>query len=173
MNQYIIKYVNVDMIHQKIKLFIIITLLFIITQNINITADKLYSINNIDYYCKLYHIDKHLLKAIIFYESNDNQYAKNPNSSAYGKGQFIKSTGIWVAKNLNYKNYEHYKTTESQQIEMICWYLNYLNKKYDYNVKNVLLEYSGKCEGMLYVSRILCIKDKYKRNDNYITKGDK
>ena len=40
------------------------------------------------------------LNRIIYYESKNKPYAQNPNSSAYGFCQMIKTTREWVAKDI-------------------------------------------------------------------------
>ena len=80
------------------------------------------------------------LLGLIRLESNGWVNAKNRNSSAYGYGQFIEKTGIWVASKLNIENYEHGKAPGYQQIDMICWYLSFLKERFP---KSYLIHYNG------------------------------
>ena len=118
---------------------------------------------DIDYWInkhsKTYNLDWKMVKAIMIFESGLNPKAKNPNSSAFGLSQFILRTGQWVYKELGYKNYNHYKTPPHIQIEMCCWYLNFLHKQYKGNKKKMLMAYNGFELGDLYWKRVYKIKN--------------
>lgn len=119
---------------------------------------------DIDYWIckhsKFYNLDPKLVKAVIKFESDMNPNARNPKSSSYGLPQFIKSSGLWVYTELGYKNYNHYKTPYNIQIEMCCWYLNFLHKKYKGDSKKALMAYNGFELGDLYWKKVYRIKDK-------------
>lgn len=118
---------------------------------------------DIDYWInkhsKIYNLDPKLVKAVIKFESNMNPNARNPKSSSYGLPQFIKSSGLWVYTELGYKNYNHYKTPYHIQIEMCCWYLNFLHKKYKGDSKKALMAYNGFELGDLYWKKVYRIKN--------------
>ena len=119
----------------------------------------------INKHSKTYSLNPKLVKAVIKFESNMNPKARNPKSSSYGLPQFIKSSGQWVYKELGYKNYNHYKTPPHIQIEMCCWYLNFLNKKYKGDKKKMLMAYNGFELGDLYWKKVYKIKNKLEEND--------
>lgn len=128
------------------KKLIILTIFLLSFQIIYSPIRKIANLSYKDYasiYAMKYNLDPALVKAIISFESDWNPKLRNKKSSAYGLPQFIKSTGKWVARELGYKEYNHFKTEPKQQIEMMCWYLNYLHKKYDGNTNKALREYNG------------------------------
>ena len=112
----------------------------------------------IDKHSKFYNLDPKLVKAVIKFESNMNPKARNPKSSSTGLAQFVLRTGQWVYTELGYKNYNHYKTPTHIQIEMCCWYLNFLHKKYKGNSKKALMAYNGFELGDLYWKKVYKIK---------------
>lgn len=101
-------------------------------------------------YSKIYRIDKKQVYAQIDLESEFNPRLKNTKSSAYGLPQFLRGTGEWMySKTYPGRKYNHYNTTIEEQIHMICYYLDYLNRKYDNNRRLVLIEYSGGTKGYI------------------------
>lgn len=121
-----------------------------------IVKDVEYWINK---HSKTYNLNPKLVKAVIKFESNMNPKARNPKSSSYGLPQFIRASGQWVYKELGYKNYNHYKTPPHIQIEMCCWYLNFLHKQYKGNTKKALMAYNGFELGDLYWKKVYKIKN--------------
>lgn len=113
----------------------------------------------INKHSKTYNLNPKLVKAVIKFESNMNPKARNPKSSAFGLSQFIRASGQWVYKELGYKNYNHYKTPPHIQIEMCCWYLNFLHKQYKGDKKKMLMAYNGFELGDLYWKKVYKIKN--------------
>ena len=109
-------------------------------------------------YTKEYNLNYEIVLSLFYFESKMKYNVKNNKSSAYGLGQFIKSTGNWVAiEKLGFKNYNHYNSTIKQQVHMTCWYLNFLNKKYK-NTEMALIAYNGfEYPNGLYAKRIIDI----------------
>ena len=99
---------------------------------------------HINKYSSLYNIEPEIIRGIIAVESNFNPQAKNPKSSSYGLGQFIKSTGNWVAiEKLKYKGYKHHNNNIDLQVHMTVWYYQHLLKKYKGNKTMALTAYNG------------------------------
>ncbi len=153
---------------KKILLILVLLLSYKEINNFNFKhKPKIYKTNKdiikyyVDIYSKKYKVNKIQIYAQIDLESEFIYNLKNDKSTAYGLPQFLKGTGNWVYKKIYpNKKYYHYDTTIGEQIEMMCWYLNYLNKKYDYNKRKVLIEYSGGTKG--YVKAYLKREKKYK-----------
>ena len=147
---------------RKIIFFIAIYLLIATYPNIHhkekkihVFKDKKQLINYwVKYYSRLYNLDEKLVLAIIDLESNYNHKAKCNKSTAYGLGQFIHSTGKWIYSKIYNKKYSHYSTSIEEQVHMQCYYLRYLNRKYNYNTKLVLKEYSGNTKGYIEAIKI-------------------
>ncbi|MGL5191289.1 MAG: transglycosylase SLT domain-containing protein [Cetobacterium sp.] len=110
---------------------------------------------------KKYKIDPHLAIGIIWYESRFNTNAKSKTSSASGYGQFIKSTGAWVYKDLLKRKgtYDHSVTPfePHNSIPMMYAYLDYLIKRNKGDIRKVLVRYNGGELGDKYFNDI----DKY------------
>ncbi|MGL5745041.1 MAG: lytic transglycosylase domain-containing protein [Cetobacterium sp.] len=110
---------------------------------------------------KKYKIDPHLAIGIIWYESRFNTNAKSKTSSASGYGQFIKSTGAWVHKDLLKRKdtYDHNVTPfqPKNSIPMMYAYLDYLIKRNKGDIRKVLVRYNGGELGDKYFNDI----DKY------------
>lgn len=128
-----------------------------------IEVKKKVVVKDVDYWInkhsKTYNLNPKLVKAVIKFESGMNPKARNPKSSSYGLAQFIRSSGQWVYKELGYKNYNHYKTPPHIQIEMCCWYLNFLHKQHKGNTKKALMAYNGFELGDLYWKKVYKIKN--------------
>lgn len=89
-----------------------------------------------------YKVSPILMYAIIDYESSWYFNMENPHSSSKQLHGFVRGTTKWVGLSLGY-NLEHGNVSVSQQIECLAWYLSYLNKKYDGDLRGVLKEYCG------------------------------
>jgi hypothetical protein len=78
--------------------------------------------------------------ALIHLESRGKVDAQSSKSSAYGYGQFIKSTGRWVANQIGLEDYTHGNVCGKDQIDMICYYISYLKERYP---DSYLIRYNG------------------------------
>ena len=120
-------------------------------------------VKDVDYWInkhsKTYNLNPKLVKSIGLFESKLNPKARNKKSTATGAFQFIYSTGKWVYTELGYKNYNHHNTPFDIQIEMCCWYLNFLHKQYKGDKKKMLMAYNGFELGDLYWQRVYKIKN--------------
>jgi soluble lytic murein transglycosylase len=87
-----------------------------------------------------YSLDPFLVLATIREESHFNTYSES-RAGARGLMQIILSTGEWIAQKLNYQKFDYDLLFEPDvNIHFGCWYLNYLQEKYN---KNYYLMISG------------------------------
>lgn len=87
-----------------------------------------------------------LVLAIAMVESNGVENAKNPESTASGFGGFLNSTGKFVYTELmNNDSYNHSKVSMNgdDNLQMIVYYLDYLNDIYDGDLNEVIRNYRG------------------------------
>jgi soluble lytic murein transglycosylase len=93
-------------------------------------------------YSEMYGLDPYLVAAIIKTESG---FDKDIVSSmgAVGLMQIMPNTGEWIAKQLNIENFSaEMLKNEDINIEMGCWYLNYLRGELKHR-NEVLAAYNG------------------------------
>ena len=97
-------------------------------------------------------------------ESNGNANARNVSSSAVGLGQFLSGTGRFVYTSLMGNDvYNHQETASDSEtnLEMMVYYLEYLDVENNHNIERVISCYRG-IESPNY---------KYKIN-SYLAKND-
>ena len=105
-----------------------------------------------------------LVLAMAMTESNGNANARNISSSAVGLGQFLSGTGRFVYTSLMGNDvYNHQETASNSEtnLEMMVYYLEYLDVKNNHNIERVISCYRG-IESPTY---------KYKIN-SYLAKND-
>lgn len=105
-----------------------------------------------------------LVLAMAMTESNGNANARNVSSSAVGLGQFLSGTGRFVYTSLMGNDvYNHQETASNSEtnLEMMVYYLEYLDVKNNHNIERVISCYRG-IESPSY---------KYKIN-RYLAKND-
>lgn len=93
-------------------------------------------------YSEMYGLDPYLVAAIIKTESG---FDKDIVSSmgAVGLMQIMPNTGEWIAKQLNIENFSvEMLKNEDINIEMGCWYINYLRGELKHR-NEVLAAYNG------------------------------
>jgi hypothetical protein len=90
--------------------------------------------DTIEKYCTLYHLDPHLVRAVIKAESNFNRFARS-NKNAIGLMQVIPSTGA------KYGIYDLWDPEKN--IKAGTQHLNYLMDRYDSNLNFVLAAYNA------------------------------
>ncbi|MGL6099417.1 MAG: transglycosylase SLT domain-containing protein [Fusobacteriaceae bacterium] len=116
-------------------------------------------------YSKKYKVDPHLVIGVIWIESRFDPKAKSKKSSSSGYGQFIKSTGKWVYKDILKLpgKYDHriHPMQPKNSIPMVCAYVGYLLKLTKGDVHKTLLYYNGGEIGVKY----------HKIIDNYLKKS--
>lgn len=96
----------------------------------------------IEAYSEIYGLDPYLVAAIIKTESG---FDKDIVSSmgAVGLMQIMPSTGEWIARQLNIESFSiEMLKNEDVNIEMGCWYLNYLKNQLKYT-NEMLAAYNG------------------------------
>jgi len=80
-------------------------------------------------YSEKYGVEMPLIYAVIKAESKFDANAVS-SANAYGLMQILPSTGEWIAKNIDYKNYDDSLLFDPDcNIEFGCWYLNWLMKR--------------------------------------------
>lgn len=88
-----------------------------------------------------------LILSVAMVESQGTESAKNNESTAVGLGQILSGTGKFVWSNLmdNSGSYIHSSVASdgNNNLQMMAYYLNYLNNKYNGNTLNVIKEYRG------------------------------
>lgn len=87
-----------------------------------------------------------LVLAIVMTESSGDQYAKNTSSTATGFGQFLSGTGSFVYKKLmgnDSYNHSQIATSGTDNLEMMIYYLEYLNNECNGNIGEVINKYRG------------------------------
>jgi soluble lytic murein transglycosylase len=103
-------------------------------------------------YAKEYTLDPNLVATVIWAESDYDANAES-NKGAVGLMQIMPDTGQWIAKKLKIKNYSEESLKDPKtNIRLGCWYLNYLNNKFDGDLRNTLAAYNagpGRVEGWL------------------------
>lgn len=98
--------------------------------------------NEIEIYSKMYGLDPYLVAAIIKTESG---FDKDIVSSmgAVGLMQIMPSTGEWIARQLNIEGFStEMLKNEDINIEIGCWYLNYLRSQLKHT-NEMLAAYNG------------------------------
>lgn len=98
--------------------------------------------NEIEVYSEMYGLDPYLVAAVIKTESG---FDKDIVSSmgAVGLMQIMPSTGEWIARQLNIQGFSaEMLKDEDVNIEMGCWYLNYLRSQLKHT-NEVLAAYNG------------------------------
>ena len=87
-----------------------------------------------------------LVLAMAMTESNGNANARNVSSSAVGLGQFLSGTGRFVYTSLMGNDvYNHQETASDSEtnLEMMVYYLEYLDVKNNHNIERVISCYRG------------------------------
>lgn len=123
-----------------------------------------------------YSLDPFLVCAVIYTESKFDDKAAS-GAGAVGLMQIMPSTGEWIAGKLKIKDYtDDYLLDPNINIQMGCWYLNYLSNKFDGDINLVLAAYNA---GPQTISKWLANKEvssdgktltniPYKETDNYV-----
>ena len=94
-------------------------------------------------YSQRYKVDPHLVAAVIKAESNFNEKAVS-NRGAYGLMQIMPDTAMWIAENMEFKDFKVEKLYDTEiNIAMGCWYINNLNNEFNGNIDLVLAAYNG------------------------------
>ncbi len=90
-----------------------------------------------------YELDFYLVNSIIYVESKFDSKVTS-NKGAIGLMQIMPKTGVWIADNLGYDNFEVDELYDPEvNVRCGCWYLSELMKKFDGNLIAVLAAYNG------------------------------
>lgn len=138
---------------------------------------------------KKYNLDISFVRAVIRVESGYNECAKSV-AGASGLMQIMPKTAEWIASQLGIENYNKNMLFEPEvNIEMGCYYLNYLYNKYedDYRVlfaynagEGVLNEYYSVDQSLVldsieiketkeYIKKVIKYKEGYEKLDHLIS----
>ncbi len=94
-------------------------------------------------YSDMYGLNPYLITAIIKVESNFNPKALS-KKNAIGLMQIRESTGKWIADKIGIDNFTCEMLYEPEtNIKLGCWYIDYLLKYYNGNLKLALAAYNG------------------------------
>ncbi|MEG1192240.1 MAG: lytic transglycosylase domain-containing protein [Clostridia bacterium] len=95
----------------------------------------------IDQYATTYALDPARVAAVIYCESSFQPEAVS-SAGAVGLMQIMPQTGKWVAEKLGEGDYQLQKLTDPEtNIRYGCWYLNYLNGRFDEDMTKVTAAY--------------------------------
>lgn len=87
-----------------------------------------------------YELDPYLVCAVIYTESSFQEDSKS-NKGAVGLMQIMPQTGEWIAGKLKLESYS--LLDPYTNIEMGCWYLHYLDKRFEGNLETMLAGYNA------------------------------
>ena len=90
-----------------------------------------------------YNLDPYLVLATIREESHFNNYSES-RAGARGLMQIILSTGEWISQKLDYQQFDYDLLFELDvNIHFGCWYLKYLQEKYNNNYYLIISGYNA------------------------------
>lgn len=94
-------------------------------------------------YAEEFSLDPYLVAAIIHVESSNRPAAVSP-SGAIGLMQVMPETGGWIAGKLNVEQFEQDDLFDPElNIRFGCWYLNFLQDRYGYNLPLTIAAYNA------------------------------
>ena len=97
----------------------------------------------IEKYADQYALDPYLVCAVIHCESG-NRPSVRSSAGAVGLMQVMPDTGKWIAEKLGMEDFEENMLENPEiNIQMGCWYLNFLDGKFSGNVKHMLAAYNA------------------------------
>jgi soluble lytic murein transglycosylase len=106
---------------------------FIISREVQKLTYKLNYPDEITLFAQKYDLDPYLVAAVIHTESG-NRPAVASNKGAVGLMQVLPSTGEWIAEKIDLSlgtDAEAALKRPPVNIELGCWYLNYLSERFD------------------------------------------
>ena len=94
-------------------------------------------------YSEEYALDPYLVAAMIHVESGNDPAAVS-RSGALGLMQVMPETGEWIAGKLGFTDFEsEFLTVPDVSIHMGCWYLAFLQERFDGNLINMIAAYNA------------------------------
>lgn len=138
-----------DVLNRKLKIWTVLCLLCVIAAALIIRGIWVYKAfpleheETIKQYSQEYGIDKFLVCAVIKAESSFNKTALS-SPGAMGLMQIMPDTGTWAAEKIGIDQFEISMLYEPDiNIRIGCWYLDYLNTKFEGDAKKVLAAYNA------------------------------
>lgn len=126
--------------------FALLLILVLLIANLGNIGRLIYPVKYMNYIkgsAETYHIDPYLIMSIIKSESNFKTDAVS-HKSATGLMQIMEPTAEWLAEKMELKNFEYSQITDPKlNIDMGCYYIDYLLDSYDGNVQNALAAYNA------------------------------
>ncbi|MBR5236561.1 MAG: lytic transglycosylase domain-containing protein [Clostridia bacterium] len=109
-------------------------------------ARLVYPVKHMSYikqYAAKHEVDPYLIMSIIKSESNFDQNAVS-SMHATGLMQIMEPTAVWLAEGMGLNDFQYEDITDpALNINMGCYYVAYLLRLYDGNVKNALAAYNA------------------------------
>lgn len=147
----------------------------------NYVQYRIYQLNHKDTIKEMsekYDLDPYMVCAVIYTESKFDDDVVS-NAGAVGLMQIMPNTGEWIAKKAKFSDYTDDSLKDpAMNIKLGCWYLNYLETKFNGSVQLMLASYNA---GPSNVSSWLgntsyssdgktLTKIPYKETENYVTR---
>ncbi len=99
--------------------------------------------NIIEQMSSKYELDPYLVCAVIYSESKFDDDVVS-SAGAVGLMQIMPATGEWIANKAGISEYSKSALTDPKMnIQLGCWYLNYLEKKFDGNTDLMVAAYNA------------------------------
>ena len=94
-------------------------------------------------YAEQYDQDPYFVAAIINTESSFDPESVSPDG-AIGLMQIMPETGQWIADKIGMESFDESQLTDPEiNIQMGCWYLNFLSEMFDGNIENIAASYNA------------------------------
>ena len=94
-------------------------------------------------YAKQYDLDPYFVCAVIWTESKFDPDAES-SKGAIGLMQILPDTGEWIAGKIKMEGFSAEKLTDPEtNIRLGCWYLSYLEDKFDGDITNIAAGYNA------------------------------
>lgn len=122
--------------------FVIMLVVFVLYCGICI-AFPMDNYDIIEKYSDEYNLEPALVCAVINVESGFNSQAQS-HKGARGLMQLMEETALWIAPKVPIKDFTIFSLDEPEvNINLGCWYLNYLLKKYDGDLTVAIAAYNA------------------------------
>lgn len=134
--------------YKKPILILVALLLILITFicNLKLIGRVIYPIKYTEYiskYSKINGIDPRLVASIIMVESKYDKYARS-HKDARGLMQISPITGNWASQEIGIDDFDINLLYDPEiNIKIGCWYINKLNKQFNYDINLVLAAYNA------------------------------
>ncbi len=134
---------------KKRKIWTVVCLVGICIAAVLLRTTILFRIYPLDYeeeiaeWSRTYTINEYLVCAVICAESGFDEAAVSPKG-AVGLMQIMPDTGEWAAEKIGIEDYSVDELTDpDMNIQIGCWYINYLDEKFGGDVRKVLAAYNA------------------------------